>query len=171
MVIALLGPSCCGKSHLLRVLRDKLDAYVPIGITTRPKRLLENGELEHLSVDDFLARKKQGMLSFAAEVFGHHYAYPRLPVEKRLIAIEIVRENIPELRSLNGLAIKIMPPSLEIAVQRVEKSREFSAEDRKNDLMREFQDHDANLFDHEFVNHYDDRSADCFLDLIRSIIG
>lgn len=171
MVIALLGPSCCGKSYFLRVLRDKLDVYVPIGITTRPERMRDNGELEHLSIDDFLARKKQGMLSFAAEVFGHHYAYPRLPVEKRLIAIEIVRENIPELRSLNGLAIKIMPPSLEIAIKKIEMARKLNIEKRKNDLMQEFRDHDANLFDHEFVNHYDDRSKDCFLDLIRSIIG
>lgn len=53
MIITLIGPSCCGKSHFLSALQNQLGFIVPVGITTRPRREEDNGLLEHISKEDF----------------------------------------------------------------------------------------------------------------------
>jgi len=123
LIVGLFGPSCSGKSSFLRALQEKLDFYIPIGITTRPKRAEENGDLEHINDLEFIERAQKDSLCFIAKVSGYYYAYPIINPSIRNIAIEIRRENIPELKTYNGVVIKVIPCRLEEGIGRILSKR------------------------------------------------
>lgn len=169
MIIGLIGPSCSGKSCLLKVLQDNLDFYIPIGITTRPERNEENGVLEHIANQEFIIRQQENKLCFVAESFGYYYAYPVFPSNKENIAIEIVRKNIPELKANKGYAIKIIPTDLNEGINRILAKRTHGTEERKLELVKEYYTAKNGIFDFVFMNNYDNESINLFLDLIKRL--
>lgn len=169
MIVGLVGPSCSGKSFLLNVLQSVLGFTVPIGITTRPMREEDNGNLEHITREEFQGMQNNGMLSMIAEVFGNLYAYPRLEINNLDIAIEIVRENIPELRLYNGVAIKVIPFNLDDGINRIAQMRKIGAKERMTEFVTDWRNDDCSYFNFVFYNKYNDESKLEFIELIRSI--
>lgn len=168
MLICLIGPSCCGKSHFLKTLQSKLNFNVPIGITTRPKREEDNGLLEHMSEEKFLKFKESGKICFIAEMFDHHYAY-RAFSKTGKFAIEVVRNNIEELKKIGGYAIKILPKNIEEGLKRIDLKRNHSVEERKQELQAEFYSTNNEMFDYVFRNGYDNESLKRFLNLVKNL--
>lgn len=169
MIVGLVGPSCSGKSFLLGVLQSELGFTVPKGITTRSAREKDNGDLEHITRNEFQRRQCRGMLSMIAEVFGNSYAYPRLEINGLDIAIEIVKENIPELRLCRGIAVKVIPYNLDDGIGRIVQMRKDRTKERIAEFVTECLDTDSLCFDLVFRNKYNDESRLEFIGLIKGL--
>lgn len=169
MIVGLVGPSCSGKSFLLNIFQSMLGFTVPRGITTRLMREEDNGNLEHVTRKEFQSMQNNGMLSMIAEVFGNLYAYPRLEINSSDIAIEIVRENIPELRHYNGIAIKVISFNLDDGMNRIAQMRKIGTKERMAEFVADCRDDDCSRFDFVFHNKYNDESKVEFIELIKSI--
>lgn len=171
MIVGIVGPSCSGKSFLLNTLQLILGFTVPRGITTRPIRERDNGNLEHVTIEEFHHMQNNGRLSMIAEVFGSLYAYPRLEINSSNsdIAIEIVRENIPELKCYKGIAIKIIPFNFDDGMNRIAQMRKIGMKERMDEFVTDYRDNDYSHFNFVFHNKYNDESRLEFIELIKSI--
>jgi len=169
-MVGLFGPSCSGKSSFLRALQEKLDFYIPVGITTRPKRAEENGDLEHINDLEFIERAQKDSLCFMAKVSGYYYAYPIINPSIRNIAIEIRRENIPELKTYNGVVIKVIPCKLEEEIGRILSKRKQGTRERMEELILEYNTSENDPFDLVFNNNYDDQSISMFLGIVEKFV-
>ena len=169
MILGLLGPSCCGKSHFLEVLNITEGYFIPRGVTTRDKRVTDNGDLLHVNVDQFKKLQKEGMLQLVADVFDNYYAYENFHniSDVNNIAVEIVRENISELKKIGGIVGKIMPMTLEIGISKISERRSQGILLREKDLRNEFLLPDNDLFDFIFFNEYTEKSVINFLKLLK----
>lgn len=171
MLVGLVGPSCCGKSFLLEYLRRDLGFYIPLGITTRPARDRDDGYLKHIPVEEFVDMNSDNKLCFVANVFGNYYAYMSIMGHgDKNIAIEIVRENIPEFRSLGGYLVKVLPASLESGLKKVYAGRTAGLQLREAEMRTEFSLCDDEVFDFVFRNNYSNGSLNDFLLLIKKCI-
>ena len=169
MVIALIGPSCSGKSFYLQLLNRCMSFVVPTGITTRAPRMKDNGVLRHVTEQEFGELSAAKRLCFVDEVFGHQYAYAYpLSTADANVGIEIRRNNIAELRMMGGVLLKVIPDSLELGLERIRAGRAEPAAIRIQELESEFRLIDEPGFDGIFRNRFDPESADRFLDLVRS---
>lgn len=171
MLIGLIGPSCCGKSFFLEALRRDLGFYIPIGITTRPARDKDDGYLKHISSDEFADMRGKNQLCFVANVFGNYYAYMAISDHgNKNIAIEIVRENISEFRSLGGCLGKVLPVNLERGLEKVYAGRTAGLQAREAEMRTEFSLRDDEVFDFVFRNNYSNGSLNDFLLLVNKFI-
>lgn len=117
------GPSGAGKSTVIRsLLARKPELVLSVSDTTRPARPGERGGIEYnfVSREDFLGKRDRGDYLESAEVYGHLYGTPRIPVEHHLangrgILLEIdiqgaamVKRAMPE-----AVLVFIEPPSLD----------------------------------------------------------
>ena len=169
MIVGLIGPSCSGKSFLLNILEVWLGFIVPNGITTRPPRDHDNGDLEHVTRETFLKLQTGGKLSMIAEVFGNWYAYQRLEINDRDLGIEIVTENIPELKHYRGVAVKVIPYNLEDGIRKLTETRKEGLHERVAQYVAFCRDDDRSQFDFVFRNKYNEESRLEFIELIKSI--
>lgn len=117
------GPSGAGKSTVIRsLLARKPELVLPVSDTTRPARPGERGGIEYnfVSREDFFGKRDRGEYLESAEVYGHLYGTPRIPVEHHLangrdVLLEIdiqgaamVKRAMPE-----AVLVFIEPPSLD----------------------------------------------------------
>lgn len=117
------GPSGAGKSTVIRsLLARKPELVLSVSDTTRPARPGERGGIEYnfVSQEDFLGKRDRGEYLESAEVYGHLYGTPRMPVEHHLangrdVLLEIdiqgaamVKRAMPE-----AVLVFIEPPSLD----------------------------------------------------------
>src|SRR5271166_6902039 len=87
LMLVLSSPSGAGKTTLSRVLlRADRNVELSISVTTRPKRRGEINGRDYHFIDQarFDAMVARGELLEWAEVFGHRYGTPRLPVEQSI---------------------------------------------------------------------------------------
>ncbi len=117
------GPSGAGKSTVIRsLLARKPELVLSVSDTTRPARPGERQGIEYnfVSREDFLGKRDRGEYLESAEVYGHLYGTPRIPVEHHLangldVLLEIdiqgaamVKRAMPE-----AVLVFIEPPSLD----------------------------------------------------------
>jgi guanylate kinase len=88
LMLVLSSPSGAGKTTLSRLLLDDPAVELSISCTTRPQRPGEvEGEHYHfIDAKRFDAMVRNGEFLEWADVFGHRYGTPRLPVDKALAA-------------------------------------------------------------------------------------
>jgi guanylate kinase len=87
LMFVLSSPSGAGKTTLSRMLlRADRHVKLSVSVTTRPKRRGEVDGRDYHFIDParFEAMVKSGELLEWAEVFGHRYGTPRVPVAKAL---------------------------------------------------------------------------------------
>lgn len=170
MIIGLLGPSCSGKSFFLKSLQALAGFSVPMSVTTRPQRKEELWHLRHVSKRSFEAMKIQGKLCFVTEAFRNSYACLRFEhgsdTETALI---ITRDNIPELKSMGGVVVKIIPHDAEEAMRRIASQGRKNKEGRTQQLLLDLSSKEDTLADVIFENRYDDASLKDFLALIQRL--
>ncbi|NLA50632.1 MAG: guanylate kinase [Alcaligenaceae bacterium] len=137
-VFMVVAPSGAGKSSLVNaLLNEDSNIGLSISCTTRAPRPGETNNVHYtfLSLDEFKELKENNQLLEWAQVHDNFYGTPKAYVQERVdqgqdILLEIdwqgaaqVREHFPEV-----VDIFILPPSIEILKERLQKRGQDSAE-------------------------------------------
>jgi guanylate kinase len=117
------GPSGAGKGTVVReALARRPDIFLSVSATTRPARSGERHGIDYLFVPEerFEAMREGSEFLEWAEVYGHHYGTPSIPIQAALVS---GRDVIAELDIQGAMAVKrarpdatlifIEPPSLD----------------------------------------------------------
>src|ERR1700691_2898665 len=139
LMLVLSSPSGAGKTTLSRLLlRADRRIELSVSVTTRPKRRGEVDGRDYHFIDRarFDAMVKKGELLEWAEVFGHRYGTPRLPVLKALqagrdVLFDIDWQGTQQLREKardDLVSVFILPPS----VRELERRLHRRAQDSKD---------------------------------------
>ena len=137
LMLVLSSPSGAGKTTLSRLLlRSDRKVELSISVTTRPKRRGEiNGRdyhfIDHARFDAMVAK---GELLEWAEVFGHRYGTPRLPVTKALqagrdVLFDIDWQGTQQLREqarTDLVSVFILPPTAKELERRLKRRAQDS---------------------------------------------
>jgi guanylate kinase len=137
LMLVLSSPSGAGKTTLSRMLL-KADRHIElsISVTTRPQRPSEVDGRDYHFIDmvRFEAMVKSGKLLEWAEVFGHRYGTPRIPVEKALragrdVLFDIDWQGTQQLREKardDLVSVFILPPTVKELQRRLERRAQDS---------------------------------------------
>jgi len=139
LMFVLSSPSGAGKTTLSRMLlRADRNVELSVSVTTRPKRRGEIDGRDYHFIDPgrFVAMVKSGDLLEWAEVFGHRYGTPRLPVLEALragrdVLFDIDWQGTQQLREKareDLVSVFILPPS----VRELERRLKRRAQDSRN---------------------------------------
>jgi guanylate kinase len=170
MIIGLLGPSCSGKSFFLKSLRALAGFSVPMSVTTRPQRKEEFWHLRHVSKRSFEAMKSQEKLCFITDAFHNSYACLKFEYGGGTdVALIITRDNIPELRGMGGVVVKIIPHDAEESIRRIASQGRKNKEGRIQQLRLDLSGKEDALAEVIFENRYDEASLHDFLALIQTL--
>jgi len=132
VMLVLSSPSGAGKTTLSRMLL-KADSHIDlsISVTTRPQRPAEVDGRDYHFIDmvRFESMVKSGKLLEWAEVFGHRYGTPRIPVEKALragrdVLFDIDWQGTQQLREKardDLVSVFILPPTVTELQRRLER--------------------------------------------------
>ena len=172
------APSGAGKSTLCQLLRERLpDLRYSVSTTTRPPR---NGEIEgrdyfFTDVDSFQSGVANHQWAEWAEVHGHYYGTSAAFIDAQRAAghdllLDIDVQGAAQLRAKypDAVSIFIMPPSLAVLRQRLEKRGADAPEViemRLANARREMDQHAS--YQYTIVN---DRLEEALADLLR-ILG
>ena len=122
LMFVLSSPSGAGKTTLSRMLL-KADRHIElsVSVTTRPQRPgeIDGRDYHFIDVVRFESMVKTGKLLEWAEVFGHRYGTPRMPVEKALhggrdVLFDIDWQGTQQLREKardDLVSVFILPPT------------------------------------------------------------
>jgi guanylate kinase len=137
LMLVLSSPSGAGKTTLSRMLL-KADGQInlSVSVTTRPQRRGEVDGRDYHFIDmvRFESMVKSGKLLEWAEVFGHRYGTPRIPVEKALragrdVLFDIDWQGTQQLREKardDLVSVFILPPSVTELQRRLERRAQDS---------------------------------------------
>lgn len=169
------APSGAGKTSLVKELVSKLDALiVSVSHTTRQMR---DGEIHgkdyfFVAVEEFKKMRDAGEFLECAQVFDNFYGTAQATVETNLaqgqdVILEIDWQGAQQVRKLmpNCESIFILPPSIEVLQQRLEKRGKDNAEiiaRRMRDAVTEMSHYGE--FDYLVVN-------DDFSDALNALAG
>lgn len=127
------APSGGGKSSVIkRLLQELDDIQLSVSVTTRPMREGETEGKDYYFIDEdkFKALvKEKALYEYVDSDFGPKYGTPREPVDKLLkqgkdVILDLDYPGVQQLRKLAGdrvKAIALLPPSLKILRERLEK--------------------------------------------------
>lgn len=168
ILVVLSGPSGTGKTTLSRALLKLLpEMQYSISATTRPQRPGEENGKDYffLSESEFKEKKNKGEFLETAKVFGHWYGTPRSFFDEKLnegkdVLLDIdvqgalsVRNQVVSKKKSEGIFILVVPPSIEVLSQRLQK-RNTDSQDmidvRLNKARKEIQSH--KLYNYVVVN-------------------
>ena len=138
-MFVLSSPSGAGKTTLSRLLlRADSNVELSVSVTTRPKRRAEIDGRDYYFIDPgrFAAMVKSGGLLEWAEVFGHRYGTPRLPVLEALkagrdVLFDIDWQGTQQLREKardDLVSVFILPPSVRELERRLHRRAQDSKE-------------------------------------------
>lgn len=127
------APSGGGKSSVIKGVLQQLDnIQLSVSVTTRQKREGEKEGKDYYFVEEEQFRqlvKKGALYEYVDSDFGPKYGTPKAPVDKLLsegkdVIMDLDYPGVKKLRELAGdkvKAIALLPPSLKILRERLEK--------------------------------------------------
>ena len=127
------APSGGGKSSVIKGILQQLDnIQLSVSVTTRQKREGEKEGKDYYFVEEEQFRqlvKKGALYEYVDSDFGPKYGTPKAPVDKLLsegkdVIMDLDYPGVKKLRELAGdkvKAIALLPPSLKILRERLEK--------------------------------------------------
>jgi len=127
-VVIVSGPSGVGKSTICREVAKRLNIYLSVSVTTRPRGPGETHGRDYwfISEQEFAERIRQGMLLEYAEVFGHLYGTPKDKVEQQLMAgktviLEIDVQGAKQVKAIypDAITIFILPTTQKELARRI----------------------------------------------------
>ena len=139
LMLVLSSPSGAGKTTLSRMLL-KADRHIElsVSVTTRPQRPgeIDGRDYHFIDIVRFESMVKSGKLLEWAEVFGHRYGTPRMPVEKALragrdVLFDIDWQGTQQLREkarADVVSVFILPPSAADLEKRLHSRAQDSAD-------------------------------------------
>jgi guanylate kinase len=137
LMLVLSSPSGAGKTTLSRMLLEA-DSHIElsVSVTTRPQRPgeVDGRDYHFIDMARFESMVKSDKLLEWAEVFGHRYGTPRLPVEKALrtgrdVLFDIDWQGTQQLREKardDLVSVFILPPTVKELQRRLERRAQDS---------------------------------------------
>ncbi len=137
LMLVLSSPSGAGKTTLSRMLlKADRNVELSVSVTTRPQRRgeVDGSDYHFIDLARFEAMVKSNRLLEWAEVFGHRYGTPRLPVEKALqrgrdVLFDIDWQGTQQLREKardDLVSVFILPPTVKELERRLERRAQDS---------------------------------------------
>ena len=180
LLLIICGPAGVGKSTISTRLKEQLNIWYTVSVTTRPKLPGdEKGKkYDHISKQEFFRRLDNDEYLEYAQVYGDYYATPKHPAldylgEGRDVLLEIdvqgalqVRHHYPD-----ALLIFILPPDEPTLLQRL-KDR---GRDKPEDIDKRFRAAKREIhmakgsraFDYMVINDSLDRAAEEIAKIIK----
>jgi guanylate kinase len=144
-LIVISGPSGVGKSTISSEIVKRLDAFLPMSVTTRPigENEVDGTHYQFISTEDFKKGIVEENFLEYAEVFGNHYGTLWQPVED---ALESGKTVLLEIDVQGGMSVKkiykevqlvfIVPPNTSDLKKRMDgRQRGEDEESRKKRLQ------------------------------------
>ncbi len=138
VLLVISGPSGVGKSTICRRLVQRLDAFLSVSVTTRPRREneVDGRDYRFVSREEFERLLSEGRLLEHARVYGGHcYGTPAAPVEEalaagRVVILEIEIEGTVQVvrRYPEALTVYVLAPSPRDQQERLVGRHEDSSE-------------------------------------------
>jgi len=164
MIWILFGPSGVGKTTLARMLlNDKsLNLVTVCSYTTRAPRAGEQEGIDYyfISSHEFEQKIKEGFFLEWSHAYGDYYGSSKEMIRKLLatgdnillvldrIGVQEVKKEFPEAQ-----AIQLVPPSLSVLEQRLQKRGSLSHEDLTFRLQKAVQELNEEKH-HKLADHY-----------------
>ncbi|MBC8481546.1 MAG: guanylate kinase [Planctomycetes bacterium] len=182
IIAVISGPSGVGKSTICRKIAGKLNAYLSVSVTTRPKSDLEEDGKDYwfLTRDEFQKQIEDGNLLEYADVFDNLYGTPKDKTDEALKAGKTV---ILEIDVQGGKQVKriypdttmifILPPTHEELSQRLDGRGRDKAEAAGKRLGCAGTEIAAAWQDYEnmVINDKLEQAVDEILEIIKNKIG
>lgn len=127
-VVIVSGPSGVGKSTICREVAKRLNIYLSVSVTTRPRGPGETHGRDYwfISEQEFAEQIKAGLLLEYAEVFGHLYGTPKDKVDEQLMAgktviLEIDVQGAKQVKTIypDAVMIFILPTTQKELARRI----------------------------------------------------
>jgi guanylate kinase len=180
LLIVLCGPSGVGKSTISLCLKERLQVWYTVSMTTRPKKPQDDAgkTYEHVDKATFFRHLDNDEFLEYAQVYGDYYATPKHPAldylaQGRDVLLEIdfqgamqVRHHYPQ-----ALLIFILPPDEPTLLQRLtDRGRDSAEEIQKRFRASKREIHMAKgsrAFDYMVINDNLDHAVDEIMKIIR----
>jgi guanylate kinase len=180
LLLVICGPAGVGKSTISTRLKEQMNIWYTVSVTTRPKLPGdEKGKTyEHITKQEFFRRLDSDEYLEYAQVYGDYYATPKHPAldhlqEGRDVLLEIDFQGAMQVRYHypDALLIFILPPDEPTLLQRLTDRGRDSAEDinkRFRAAKREIHmAKGSHAFDYMVINDDLDRAVEEITKIIR----
>lgn len=181
VLLIISGPSGVGKSTICRKLVKRLDAFLSVSVTTRPKRHneVDGQDYTFLSTEEFEARLEAGELLEYARVYGGHcYGTPAGPVREAIAAgrvaileIEINGAEQVVRKYPDALCVYLLAPTPQDQVGRLEGRNMDSPEAIAERLSKADGEiryaQECGIYQHFVVNRVVQETVDKIVRLVR----
>ncbi len=168
LMFVLSSPSGAGKTTLSRRLMQTDSAIVmSVSATTRPKRRneVDGSDYAFLSEEEFKRRAEASEFLEHANVFGHHYGTPKLPVMEALAAgrdvlFDIDWQGTQQLKQQardDVVSVFVLPPS-KAELERRLRERAQDAEEVVARRMAKANDEISHWAEYDYIIVNDDAS-------------
>lgn len=181
VLLIISGPSGVGKTTICHRLEDRLDAFLSISVTTRPKRdnEVDGQDYRFISHDAFEKLVQQDELLEYARIYGgYSYGTPAGPVHEalengRVVILEIDIDGAEQVvrKHPDALTVFILAPTPEDQKGRLVGRKSDSAEAVAERLSKADGEirraHDSGLYRHFIVNVDLDETVDQIVKLVQ----
>lgn len=181
-LVIISGPSGVGKSTICRQVVERLDAFLSISATTRPKADSESDGENYLflSKEKFEERIREGDFLEYANVFGNYYGTPRRAVEAaldegRVVILEIDVQGALQIKKQcpDAVMIFLLPPRKEVLKSRIDGRARGEDDTNKKRRLEKASSEIASAwqhYDHMVVNDKLDQAVQEVINVIEGKI-